>query len=146
VGITVSVAERATDELVGALNGLLPQLTGAPSTLALADVAAIVAGPGVRLLVARTADGQIVGTATVSAYRTPTRRRAQIDDVVVDGGARGRGVGLALTVEAIRLARELGAEQVELTSAPQREAANRLYQRLGFQHRETNVYRLTLSP
>ena len=36
---------------------------------------------------------------------------------------------------------ELGAKTIDLTSRPSREAANRLYQRLGFEMRETNVYR-----
>jgi ribosomal protein S18 acetylase RimI-like enzyme len=145
VGITVVEAREATDELVAALTLLLPQLTGAPSPIEASDVAAMIAQPGVRLLIARDADGRIVGTATVSTYRTPTRRRAHIDDVVVDAGARGHGIGEALTAEAIRLAHELGAEQIDLTSAPYREAANRLYQRLGFTRRETNVYRLDLA-
>ena len=146
MGVSVESARVVTPELVAALNTLLPQLTGAPSTVTEADVAAILALPGVRLLVARDDRGRIVGTATLSTYRTPTRRRAHIDDVVVDGSARGLGVGAALTVEAIGLARALGAEQVDLTSSPERAAANRLYQRLGFQRRETNVYRLPLSP
>jgi ribosomal protein S18 acetylase RimI-like enzyme len=146
VGITVAAAREATDELVVALTQLLPQLTGAPSTIQPTDVAAILADPGARLLVARDDDGRIVGTATVSTYRTPTRRRAHIDDVVVDDRARGHGIGAALTAEAIRIAAELGAEQVDLTSAPSREAANRLYQRLGFEQRTTNVYRLDLKP
>lgn len=144
--VSVEAARVVTPELVVALNALLPQLTDAPSTVTEADVAAILATPGASLLVARDDDGRIVGTATLSTYRTPTRRRAHLDDVVVDAGARGLGVGAALTAEAIALARALGAEQIDLTSTPDREAANRLYQRLGFKRRETNVYRLPLSP
>jgi ribosomal protein S18 acetylase RimI-like enzyme len=125
---------------------LLPQLTGAPSTLDASGLAAIVAEPGGRLLIARDESGRIVGTATLSTYRSPTAWRAHIDDVVVDSGARGQGIGEALTAEAIRLARELGADQVDLTSSPRREAANRLYQRLGFEQRTTNAYRLVLTP
>ena len=33
------------------------------------------------------------------------------------------------------------ARTVDLTSRPSREAANRLYQRLGFRPRQTNIYR-----
>jgi ribosomal protein S18 acetylase RimI-like enzyme len=146
VRVSVEPARIVTPELVAALNALLPQLTGAASTLTEADVAAILATPGVRLLVARDAAGRIVGTATLSNHRTPTRRRAHLDDVVVDASARGLGVGAALTMAAIGVAREAGAEQVDLTSNPDREAANRLYLRLGFKRRETNVYRLSLSP
>jgi ribosomal protein S18 acetylase RimI-like enzyme len=145
VSVTVEQAQAATPELVAALGVLLPQLTGQPSRLSTEDLDAILADPGVVLLVARADDGRVVGTATVSVHRTPTRHRAHVDDVVVDGAARGRGVGAALTSEAIRIAAERGAEQIDLTSAPYREAANRLYQRLGFARRATNVYRLDLS-
>jgi ribosomal protein S18 acetylase RimI-like enzyme len=145
MAVQIEVARAVTAELVRALNDLLPQLTGQPSALTLADVEAIVGAPGGYLLVASNAAGRIVGSLTLTTARTPTRRRAHIDDVVVDASARGRGIGEALTAEAIRLARELGAEQVDLTSAPQREAANRLYRRLGFGLRTTNVYRLDLT-
>ncbi len=71
----------------------------------------------------------------------PTGIRAWIEDVVVDGAARGKGVGDALNRHAIDLAADLGAKTVDLTSRPSREAANRLYKRLGFEQRDTNVYR-----
>ena len=79
-------------------------------------------------------------------FRIPSGVRAWIEDVVVDEAARGQGVGEALNREALRLAAEQGARTVELTSRPSREAANRLYQRLGFKMRETNVYRYELGP
>jgi ribosomal protein S18 acetylase RimI-like enzyme len=94
--------------------------------------------------VARSDDGQILGMLTLAVFRIPTGVRAWIEDVVVDDGARGRGVGAALSRHALELARAEGARTVELTSRPSREAANRLYQRLGFAPRETNVYRFTL--
>ena len=77
-------------------------------------------------------------------YPLPTGCKAWIDDVVVDGDARGRGVGEALSRAALDEARRRGAKEVDLTSRPTREAANRLYQRLGFVPRDTNVYRFTL--
>jgi ribosomal protein S18 acetylase RimI-like enzyme len=70
--------------------------------------------------------------------------RAWIEDVVVDESARGRGVGDLLNRAALDRARELGAKTVDLTSRPSREAANRLYQRIGFVARDTNVYRFDL--
>jgi len=105
-----------------------------------------VAAPGTHLLVARASlDGgaaaTIVGTLTLVVFRIPTGLRAWIEDVVVDESARGRGVGEALTMAAIGLAAGAGARTVDLTSRPTREAANRLYRRLGFELRETNVYR-----
>ena len=100
------------------------------------------------LLVAEdpTVDGQaaILGSMTLVVFRIPTGLRAWIEDVVVDASARGRGVGEALNRAAILRARAAGATTVDLTSRPSREAANRLYRRLGFEQRTTNVYRLEL--
>ena len=93
------------------------------------------------MLVARL-DGEIVGTLTLVMFPIPTGTRAWIEDVVVDDATRGRGVGAALTQEAVRLARANGARTVDLTSRPARAAANRLYERLGFHLRDSNVYRL----
>ncbi len=85
-----------------------------------------------------------MGTLTLAVFRIPTGVRAWIEDVVVDEAARGQGVGEALTLAAVELARNAGARSVELTSRPTREAANRLYRRLGFEERETNVWRFVL--
>lgn len=95
------------------------------------------------LFVARV-DGAIVGSLTLATFPIPTGVRAWIEDVVVDEGARGHGVGEALNRAAIEEARSRGAITVELTSRPSREAANRLYQRMGFVARDTNVYRFTI--
>lgn len=91
-----------------------------------------------------SAGGEILGTLTLVVFTIPTGIRAWIEDVVVDDAARGRGVGAALNEAALDLARELGAVTVDLTSRPSREAANRLYVRLGFERRESNVYRYKL--
>jgi ribosomal protein S18 acetylase RimI-like enzyme len=95
------------------------------------------------VLVARL-DGAIVGTLTLVTFRIPTGVRAWIEDVVVDDVARGHGVGDLLNRFALDLARAKGAKTVDLTSRPSREAANRLYQRIGFEPRDTNVYRYSL--
>jgi ribosomal protein S18 acetylase RimI-like enzyme len=89
-------------------------------------------------------DGNIVGSLTLVTFRIPTGIRAWIEDVVVDESARGHGVGEALNQAAIQEARQKGAVTVDLTSRPSREAANRLYQRIGFVQRDTNVYRFSL--
>lgn len=134
--------ERVTDvndELVEALRRLVPQLSAsapAPDSGRLERIAR-----QDLLLVARSDTGEIVGTLTLVLYETPTGLRARTEDVIVDATARGAGVGELLTREALRLAAQAGARTVELTSAPSREAANRLYERLGFERRETNVYR-----
>jgi ribosomal protein S18 acetylase RimI-like enzyme len=92
-------------------------------------------------LLTRDDDDTVVGMLTLAVFRVPTGLRAWIEDVVVDEAVRGRGVGAELTNAAIHLANQRGARTVDLTSRPSREAANRLYQRLGFVQRETNVYR-----
>ncbi|HEU0033238.1 MAG TPA: GNAT family N-acetyltransferase [Kofleriaceae bacterium] len=138
--------ERVTEvdaELVAAFAHLVPQLSSAPPP-GEDELRAIVAAPGSILLIARDAE-RIVGATALTVYRIPTGCHARIDDVVVDGAARGRGIGEALTREAIRLAREAGAKAVHLTSHPSREAANRLYERMGFARRHTNVYRFDLT-
>ena len=138
--MTVEVIHEVTDELVDAFARLVPQLsatTGPPGRNALEE---IVGSSAITLLVAR-AEGMIVGTLTLAMFPIPTGFRAWIEDVVVDEAARGKGLGEALTSEAIGLAREAGARTVDLTSRPSRRAAGRLYERAGFEERETRVYR-----
>lgn len=137
----VSAEHGVNDEVVAAFARLVPQLSSArpPTREALAEIAR-----GAVLLVARSADGAIAGALTLTLYRIPTGLQARIDDVVVDRGARGQGLGEALSREAIRRAREAGAVAIGLTSHASRAAANRLYVRLGFERRETNVYKLAL--
>ena len=135
----IDVATEANDELVEALARLLPQLSSSRPPTA-EEVGLLVADPGSVLYVARV-DGRIVGSLTLVLYRIPTGLKAWIEDVVVDDAARGHGVGEALNQAALDEARRRGVKGVSLTSRPSREAANRLYQRIGFTVRETNVYR-----
>jgi ribosomal protein S18 acetylase RimI-like enzyme len=138
--ILVERASAASEELVDALARLVPQLSSTSTPPAPDELAELLAQPGATMLVAR--DGEaIVGVCSLVVFRIPTGVKARIEDVVVDGSVRGRGAGEALTREALRLAAEAGAVHVELSSHASREAANRLYRRLGFEHRETNVYR-----
>jgi ribosomal protein S18 acetylase RimI-like enzyme len=102
-----------------------------------------VADPGATLFVARS-DGRVVGMLTLITFEIPTAVRAWIEDVVVDKSARGQGVAAALVDAALERASARGARTVDLTSRPDREAANRLYVRMGFERRATNVYRRTL--
>ena len=142
-GISVEVAAHVDDALVEAVGRLVPQLSTSTPPPSRIELEVIVAGPSTMLLLARH-DRAIVGMLTLALFRIPTGIRAWIEDVVVDATARGRGVGEALTREAVRIAGTHGARTVELTSRPSREAANRLYQRLGFEQRETNVYRIAI--
>jgi ribosomal protein S18 acetylase RimI-like enzyme len=141
--VRIDVVDSVSDELIEALRRLLPQLSANASAISLEQLGQIVHSPSTSVLIARDG-GAIVGTLTLAVFRIPTGVRAWIEDVVVDESARGQGVGEALTLEAVELARAAGARSVELTSRPTRESANRLYRRLGFEERETNVLRLTL--
>lgn len=145
-GIDIRVVDHVDDEILSALRMLLPQLSATAALPTAEAVREIVGSPCTTLLVAidRTTR-QIVGSLTLALFRIPTGIRAWIEDVVVHEAARGRGIGEALTREAVQRARVRHARTVELTSSPRRTAANRLYQRLGFELRASNVYRLDLS-
>jgi ribosomal protein S18 acetylase RimI-like enzyme len=134
--------EAVTDELVAAFERLVPQLTLNNPPPARDDLNALIHSAASMLLAVRHSDetGPIVGALSLTVYRVPTGIRAIIEDVIVDEAARGLGIGEALIRRALELAREAGASGVALTSNPRREAANRLYQRMGFTRRETNAY------
>ena len=138
--LRIDVATELTEELGEAFARLVPQLSERASIPTQNELSAILQSPSTDVLVAR--DGErIVGTLTLAVFAIPTGVRAWIEDVVVDESARGRGAGEGLVREAIRLAAARGAHTVDLTSRSERVAANRLYERLGFRRRETNVYR-----
>ena len=139
----IEAATEATQELLDALTALLPQLNPRLEPLSMGRLSRVIGDPATTLLLARD-DGGIVGAAAVLVYATPAFVKARIEDVVVDESSRGKGVGEALLRRCIEVARERGAEIVELQSARWREVANRLYPRLGFQLRESNLYRLEL--
>jgi ribosomal protein S18 acetylase RimI-like enzyme len=141
--VRIEEATEVSDELVSAFRGLVPQLSSSSPPPEAVELKEIVSSSATRLLVARDDDGSIVGSLTLVLFRIPTGVRAWIEDVVVDEKARGRGAGEALTREAMRMATEAGARTVDLTSRPTREAANRLYERIGFEERETRVYRIS---
>ncbi len=136
----IELASRVTDELLDALARLIPQLKVSSPRLTRDDVAALVSSDSVSLLTARGDAGDILGMLTLIVYRVPTGVRARLEDVVVDESARGQGIAVALVERALEIARAKGADGVALTSNPQREAANRLYQKVGFKRWETNVF------
>jgi ribosomal protein S18 acetylase RimI-like enzyme len=138
----ITTVTDVDDELVEAFARLIPQLSSSSPPPSRDDLAAIVGSPDSVLFVARL-DGRIIGSLTLAFYRIPTGLKSWIEDVVVDESASRRGIGEALNRAALEEARRRGAKDVSLTSRPSREAANRLYQRIGFQPRETNLYRFT---
>ena len=141
--ISVRIAASVDADLVAAVTALLPQLSRSAPPPTVEQLARIVADPATTLFVAED-DGQIVGSLTLAAFEIPTGRRAWIEDVVTDGAARGKGVASALVDAALAHAAAFGARTVDLTSRPDRVDANRLYVKLGFEQRTTNVYRRTL--
>jgi ribosomal protein S18 acetylase RimI-like enzyme len=144
--VFIEIVAEVTDELVEAFERLIPQLSSSNPPPGVDELVDIVQAPATDLFLATDDDGRILGTATLVTFRIPTGRRAWIEDVVVDDAARGMGVGGALTQAMVDRAEELGCTTVDLTSRPSREAANRLYQREGFEVRDTNVYRYRIAP
>lgn len=144
--VRVEECTEVSDELVNAMATLVPQLSSSSPPPSREELEEIVRSDASHVLVARDEDwaGSILGAMTLVVFRIPTGVRAWIEDVVVDSDARGRGVGEKLNLAALDLARQRGARTVDLTSRPSREAANRLYKRIGFVQRETNVYRYSL--
>ena len=136
----IELADRINDDLFDALTRLLPQLKIYSPRLTRDDLSVLLSSDAVTLLTARDDAGAILGVLTLIVYRVPTGVRARIEDVVVDESARGRGVAVELVQRALEIARAKGADGVALTSNPRREAANRLYQKVGFKKWETNVY------
>jgi ribosomal protein S18 acetylase RimI-like enzyme len=143
MAIDIQALDDITAEVVGAFKRLLPQLSGSAGPLDLGALQRTVRSPGNTVLVARS-DGEIVGTLTLVMFPLPSGLRARIEDVVVDESARGIGVGESLSQAALQIARDSGARTVDLTSRPSRMSANRLYQRLGFELRNSQVYRFSL--
>jgi ribosomal protein S18 acetylase RimI-like enzyme len=162
--VRVCAVHEVTDDLMKAVQHLVPQLSRTAGPPSRQEVEEMVTSPATTLLVARDEAledvdgvagqfpsanaeepfGPIVGMLTLVTFRIPTGVRARIEDVVVDDAVRGRGTATALTQAALEIAAARGAHTVDLTSRPSREAANRLYQHLGFEQRETMVYRFAL--
>ena len=142
--VHVEVLDNVTDEAVEAFARLLPQLSSSAPPLDRAALEQVVGAPATTILVARSGD-TISGTLSLVMFPIPTGVRAWIEDVIVDEAARGQGIGEALTVQALRLAEAAGARTVDLTSRPSREAAGRLYERVGFQARSTRLYRYSFA-
>jgi ribosomal protein S18 acetylase RimI-like enzyme len=142
--VHVEVLHEVTDEVVEAFRRLLPQLSSSAAPLDHAALGKIVGSGSTTLLIARAGE-QIAGTLALVMFPIPSGLRAWVEDVIVDEAARGQGIGEALTVEALGLAKAAGARTVDLTSRPSREAAGRLYERVGFHSRETRMYRYSFN-
>lgn len=143
--VTISLATPDDAEaLTAAFVSLVPQLSRSNPPPPLAAVEAMLAHEAISQFVARDDADTIVGVATLAVFPIPTGLRAWVEDVIVDEASNGQGIGRLLTEAMLERALSLGCVTVDLTSRPSREAANALYRKVGFQARETNVYRYDL--
>lgn len=143
--ITYSELTEVSLAALISINKLLPQLSAKASKLTLNDLQDLADSESTRIFLASDDSSQIIGMLSLIVMRIPTGKKAWIEDVVVDEGARGMGVGKSLMNYAKENAKNLGVKSVDLTSRPSRVDANRLYKSLGYQIRETNVYRYSIS-
>lgn len=138
--VKITLTKVYSDRLLAEINSLLPQLSERSEKLNCDNLKEILSSDSSNLMVA-TLNGQLVGILTLVVYSSPTGKKSIIEDVVVDQKARGMGIGKTLCKKALECSKELGAEHVDLTSHPDRKVANQLYRNLGFQPRQTNLYR-----
>lgn len=140
----VEIVKEYSEDLLEAMNRLIPQLTNSVKNIKAESVKELLATENAYLFVIREDSSKIVGTLTLAVFTTPVAKKAYIEDVVVDGACQGSGIGRKLVETAVSYARELGVARIELSSTLVRVAANKLYQSIGFKIRETNFYRLEL--
>ena len=138
--IEIAELNEADEDPLAAINRLLPQLSGSVRPISLERLGELADSGATRIYLAK--EGSVVlGMLSLVVFSIPTGTKAWVEDVVVDGQARGKGVGKSLVRHALEEASRLKAKAVDLTSRPSREVANLLYQSLGFEVRQTNVYR-----
>ena len=137
----ITQATRYSESLRQRLEELLNQLTPQPSTLSEQTLRAVLDDSASHLYLLEE-EGHVVGMLTLGIYHSPTGSKAWIEDVVVDDACRGRGYGRMLVAHAIEEAKKAGVAQLMLTSNPLRVAANKLYQAMGFERKETNCYKM----
>ena len=141
--IDIHEISSADEKTLRVVNELIPQLSQSASVMNEMQLRRLVESQATKLYFAQERD-VVLGMLSLVVFSIPTGTKAWVEDVVVAQAARGKGVGGALMNHALAVAKDAGAKSVDLTSRPSREAANKLYQKLGFMARETNVYRLTI--
>lgn len=143
--IKIEEVTNFSSEVADAVRSLVGQLDSNHQVLSDDDITLMISSSNTHLYVARnTEDNQIIGMVTLEVYRIPLVMKAQLEDIVVDEKMRGRGIGKQLVQFAVDKAKELGVKSLNFTSNPKKEAANKMYESLGFEKRDTNVYRLSL--
>ena len=142
--ITISELTECNANALSAINGLLPQLSKSSQPMNMDRLSELVKSDNTFLFVA-SKEGQVLGMLSLVVLKIPTGNKAWVEDVVVDQSARGKGLGKSLMNHALEDAKKRGVKSIDLTSRPSRESANKLYQDLGYEIRETNVYRYKIS-
>lgn len=143
--IYIEKVKNYSIELTEAINKLLRQLDESASFLTKEDVKSMIASPVNSLFVARRKNNkEIVGMLTLIVYRIPVGKKGWLEDLVIDKVYRNKGIATKLIHYAIGNAKANGVLYVNFTSRPEKKDANRLYRRLGFEKRNTNVYRIEL--
>jgi ribosomal protein S18 acetylase RimI-like enzyme len=143
--INISELTETSSSVLQSINALLPQLSSSAQVISMDRLSELVESDNTIIFIGTDESGQILGMLSLIVMKIPTGNKAWIEDVVVDQSARGKGMGKALMNHALEKAKELAVKSVDLTSRPSREKANMLYQSLGYQIRETNVYRHKIS-
>jgi 2-amino-4-hydroxy-6-hydroxymethyldihydropteridine diphosphokinase len=135
------LAEASASELE-AINRLLPQLSSSAKALSIEALKALIASPHTFIYIIKDESHATQGMASLCLCTSPTGTKAWVEDVVVEKECRGRGYARALLQHLKQESKRLGAKSLNLTSRPERQAANALYRSEGFELRTTNVYRL----
>ena len=143
--ITISELTESTTESLNAVNRLLPQLSASAKAISINRLQELTESDSTKLFIGTDQSGEILGMLSLIVMKIPTGNKAWIEDVVVDESARGRGIGRELMNHAHEEAKKHGVKSIDLTSRPSRESANELYQSLGYEIRQTNVYRYKIS-
>jgi len=131
--------QRTLDEINKLLSALSERIPACTPDL----LQRIVGNPTVEIWVAKH-EGHIVGMGELALVLKLEGISAYIEDVVVAIPERGKGIGTLIMKKLIERARVHGAQEIHLTSRPDRVAANKLYKKLGFEMRATNAYCLKL--
>ena len=143
--ITISELTECTTESLNAVNRLLPQLSASAKAISINRLKELTESDSTKLFLGADQGGEILGMLSLIVMQIPTGNKAWIEDVVVDKSARGKGIGRALMDHALEEAKKCGVKSIDLTSRPSRKSANQLYRSLGYEIRETNVYRYKIS-
>lgn len=141
--IEIQEVKALTPDTANAVRKLLKQLTTHSVKLTETTLEEIISQENTHLFFL-LADKKIAGMLTVGIYYSPTGGKAWIEDVVIDEKYRGQGLSKQLVAHAIRFVKGQGIPLLMLTSNPTRIAANKLYPKLGFEQKQTNVYRMNL--